>query len=108
MRVVLSVPGVLSRGSERGAVVPATEPIWPHLSEASLALAILVLILVFSQLRPKAPRECPQPNKVGQCLSPAEIGTGGLHPHCPHNRLFAGGRPDLTFVVERRWTATLL
>jgi isopenicillin N synthase-like dioxygenase len=66
------------------------------------------LILVFSQLRPKAPRECPQPNKVGQCLSPAEIGKGGLHPHCPHNRLFAGGRPDLTFVVERRWTATPL
>jgi hypothetical protein len=87
---VLSVP----RGCERAAVVPAAEPIWPRMSEASLALAILVLILVFSQLRPKAPRECPRPNKVGRCLSPAEIGKGCLRPHRLHNHVCsrAGGQ----------------
>jgi hypothetical protein len=59
MRVVLSVVVVLLVAVSGAAVMPAAEPIWPYLSEASLALALLVLILVFSQLRPKAPPRMP-------------------------------------------------
>ena len=55
MRVVLSVAAMILVAVCGVAVVPAAEPVWPYLSEASLALALLVLILVFSQLRPKAP-----------------------------------------------------
>ena len=59
MRVVLSVAAMILVAVCGVAVVPAAEPIWPYLSEASLALALLVLILVFSQLRPKAPPRMP-------------------------------------------------
>jgi hypothetical protein len=59
MRVVLSVAVVLLVAVSGAAVVLAAEPIWRYMSEASLALAILVLILVFSQLRPKAPPRMP-------------------------------------------------
>ena len=55
------------------AVVTAAEPIWPYLSEASLALAILVLILVFSQLRLKAPPRMPAAEPARQ--APAQPGT---------------------------------
>ena len=42
-------------GIERGGHVPAAEPIQPYLSEATLALAILVLIGVFLQQRESEP-----------------------------------------------------
>ena len=54
MRVILSVAAMVLVAVCGAAMVPAAEPISPYLSEASLALAILVLILSFSQLRPKA------------------------------------------------------
>jgi hypothetical protein len=80
MRVVLSVAVVLLVAVSGAALVPAAEPIWPYLSEASLALAILVLILVFSQPRPTAsPRmpaaepARPAPGQPGASRADAEI-----------------------------------
>jgi Domain of unknown function (DUF2760) len=80
MRVVLSVAVVLLVAVSGAAVVPAAEPIWPYLSETSLALAILVLILVFSQPRPKAPPRMPAaeparpaPGQPGASRADAEI-----------------------------------
>jgi hypothetical protein len=54
MRMVLSVAAMVLVAVCGAAMVPAAEPISPYLSEASLALAILILIISFSQLRPKA------------------------------------------------------
>jgi hypothetical protein len=55
MRLVLIVAVLLLVAVSGGALVPAAEPIRPYLSEATLALAVLVLILVFLQPRQKAP-----------------------------------------------------
>jgi hypothetical protein len=58
MRVVLMISVLLLVAVSGAAVVPASEPIRPYLSEATLALAILVLVGVLSQPRQKAaPRE---------------------------------------------------
>jgi hypothetical protein len=80
MRVVLSVAVVLLVAVSGAAVVPAAESIWPYLSEAALALAILVLILGFSQLRPKGPPRMPAaeparpaPAQPGASRADAEI-----------------------------------
>ena len=55
MRVVLIVAVLLLVAVSGAALVPAAEPIRPYLPEATLALAILVLILVFLQPRPDGP-----------------------------------------------------
>jgi Domain of unknown function (DUF2760) len=80
MRVVLSVAVVLLVAVSGAAVVLAAEPIWRYMSEASLALAILVLILVFSQPRPNAPPLMPAagparpaPAQPGASRADAEI-----------------------------------
>ena len=59
MRVVLIVAVLLLVAVSGAVLVPAAEPIRPYLSEATLALAILVLIGVFSQPRQKAPPRKP-------------------------------------------------
>jgi Domain of unknown function (DUF2760) len=80
MRMVLCVAVVLLVAVSGAAVVPAAEAIWPYLSEASLALAILVLILAFSQPRPQAPPRMPAaepavpaPVQAGASRADAEI-----------------------------------
>jgi hypothetical protein len=55
MRVVLIVAVLLLIAVSGAALVPVAEPIRPYLPEATLALAVLVLILVFSQPRQKTP-----------------------------------------------------
>ena len=69
MRVVLIVAALLLVAVSGAILVPAAEPIRPYLSEATLALAILVLIGVFSQLRQKAPPRKP----VVEPVRPAPI-----------------------------------
>ena len=59
MRVVLIVAVLLLVAVSGAILVPAAEPIRPYLSEATLALAILVLIGVFLQPRQKAPPRKP-------------------------------------------------
>jgi Domain of unknown function (DUF2760) len=59
MRVVLIVAVLLLIAMSGAAPVPAAEPIRPYLPEATLALAVLVLILVFLQPRQKAPPQEP-------------------------------------------------
>jgi len=59
MRVVLIILVLLLVAVSGAAVVPAAEPIRPYLSEAALALAILVLIGVFSRPRENAPPRKP-------------------------------------------------
>ena len=59
MRVVLIIGVLLLVAVSGAAVVPVAEPIRPYLSEATLALAILVLIGVFSQPRQKMPLRKP-------------------------------------------------
>ena len=59
MRVVLIIAVLLLVAVSGAAVVPAAEPIRPYLSEATLALAILVLIGVFSQPRQTMPPRTP-------------------------------------------------
>jgi Domain of unknown function (DUF2760) len=59
MRVALICAVLLLVAVSVAAVLPAAEPIWPDLSEATLALAILVLIGVFLQPRQKAPPQAP-------------------------------------------------
>jgi len=59
MRVVLIILVLLLVAVSGAAVVPAAAPIRPYLSEAALALAILVLIGVFLQPRRKAPSPMP-------------------------------------------------
>ena len=54
MRVVLIISVVLLVAMSGAAVVPASEPVRPYVSEATLALAILVLVGVFLQPRQKA------------------------------------------------------
>jgi Domain of unknown function (DUF2760) len=55
MRVVLIIAVLLLVAVSGAALVPAVEPIRPYLPAATLALAVLVLILVFFQPRQKAP-----------------------------------------------------
>jgi hypothetical protein len=69
MRVVLIVAVLLLVAASGAILVPAAEPIRPYLSEATLTLAILVLIGVFSQLRQKAPPRKP----VVEPVRPAPI-----------------------------------
>jgi hypothetical protein len=59
MRVVLIIAVLLLVAVSGAAVMPAAEPIRSYLSEATLALAILVLIGVFSQPRQKVPPRKP-------------------------------------------------
>ena len=59
MRVVLIVAILFLVAASGAVLVPAAEPIRPYLSEATLALAILVLIGVFLQPRQKAPPRKP-------------------------------------------------
>jgi Domain of unknown function (DUF2760) len=59
MRVALICAVLLLVAVSGAAVLPAAEPIRPDLSEATLALAILVLIGVFLQPRQKAPPQAP-------------------------------------------------
>ena len=66
MRVVLIVAVLLLVAVSGAILVPAAEPIRPYLSEATLALAILVLIGVFSQSRPKAPPRNPRSSRSAQ------------------------------------------
>ncbi len=55
MRVVLMIAALLLVAVSAAAVAPAAEPFRLYLSQGTLALAILVLIAVFLQPRPKAP-----------------------------------------------------
>jgi hypothetical protein len=59
MRVVLIISVLLLVAVGGAAVVPASDPIRPYLSEATLALAIVVLVGVFSLPRQKAARREP-------------------------------------------------
>jgi Domain of unknown function (DUF2760) len=70
MRVVLMISVLLLVAVSGAVVVPASEPVRPYLSEATLALAILVLVEVLSQPRQKAaPREA-----VAEPARPAPVG----------------------------------
>ena len=64
MRVVLIVAVLLLVAVSGAILVPAAEPIRPYLSEATLALAILVLIGVFWQTRRKTPPPTPAAEPV--------------------------------------------
>jgi Domain of unknown function (DUF2760) len=59
MRAVLIVSALLLVAASGAILVPAAEPIRSYLSAATLALAIVVLIGVFSQSRQKAPPRKP-------------------------------------------------
>ena len=59
MRVVLIVVALLLVAVSAAAVAFAGEPFRPYLSQATLALAILVLIGAFLQLRQKSPPPTP-------------------------------------------------
>ncbi len=80
MRVVLIIAVLLLVAVSGVAFVPAAEPIKPYLPEASLALAILVLIVVFALPRQRAPsREPaaeparPAPGEPGASRADADI-----------------------------------
>jgi len=62
MRAVLIVVALLLVAVSATTVVFDAEPFRPHLSQVTLALAILVLIGVFWQSREKAPPPSPPPN----------------------------------------------
>ena len=66
MRVVLIIAALLLVAMSGAAVVSVAEPIRPYLSQATLALAILVLIGVFLQPRQNAPPRTPRPNRPAQ------------------------------------------
>jgi hypothetical protein len=59
MRVVLIIAVLLLVAVSAAAVVPVAEPVQQYLSHAALALAILVLIGVFSRPRQKMPPRTP-------------------------------------------------
>ena len=59
MRVVLIIGVILLVAVSAADVVPGAEPVQQYLSQATLALAILVLIGVFSQSRQKMPPRTP-------------------------------------------------
>jgi Domain of unknown function (DUF2760) len=59
MKVVLIIAILLLVAVSGAAVVPAAEPIRPHLSEAALALALVALIVVFLQPRRNVPPRAP-------------------------------------------------
>ena len=59
MRVVLIIVALLLVAVSAAAVAFAAEPFRPYLSQATLALAILVLIGAFLQLRQKSPPPTP-------------------------------------------------
>ena len=63
VRVVLIIAAVLLVAVSGAALMPAAEPIRPYLSEATLVLAILVLIGLFLQRRENAvpPRPAAEP-----------------------------------------------
>ena len=77
MRVVLIIAAVLLVAVSAAAVVSDAEPIRQYLSQVTLALAILVLIGVFSQPRQKMPPLTPPPPK-----SAGSIGAMGLRKLC--------------------------
>ena len=62
MRVGLIIVALLLVGASAAAVVFDAAPFQTHLSQVTLALAILVLIGVFWQSRLKAPPPAPPPN----------------------------------------------
>ena len=66
MRVVLIVAVLLLVAVSGAILVPAAEPIRPYLSEATLALAILVLIGVFCSRAKKRRRENPWSSRSAQ------------------------------------------
>jgi Domain of unknown function (DUF2760) len=57
MRVVLIVAALLLVAVSGAILVPAAEPVRPYLSEATLAIAILVLIGVFTSRQKAPPRK---------------------------------------------------
>ena len=59
MRVVLIIAALLLMAVSAAAVVFEAEPFRQHLSQVTLALAILVLIGVFWQPRQKLPPQTP-------------------------------------------------
>ena len=63
MRVGLIIVALLLVGASAAAVVFDAAPFQTHLSQVTLALAILVLIGVFWQSRLKAPPPAPAPNR---------------------------------------------
>jgi hypothetical protein len=65
MRVILVIAVLLLVAVSGAAFVPAAAPIRPYLPEATLALAVLVLILVFLQPRQKArpPEPAAEPDR---------------------------------------------
>jgi hypothetical protein len=73
MRVGLIVAVLLLVAASAAAFVPAAEPIRPYLSEATLALAILVLIGVFAQRRQKV---APPPTRAAEPARPAPAHPG--------------------------------
>jgi hypothetical protein len=74
MRVVLIVAVLLLAVVSGVALVPAAEPIRPYLPEATLALAALVLILVF--LQPRQTALPPEPAAERVRLVPAQPEAG--------------------------------
>ena len=76
------ISGPLLVAVSGAVVVPASEPVRPYLSEAALALAILVLVEVLSQPRQKAaPRE-----PLADPARPAPVGpeASGADPEIVH------------------------
>ncbi len=59
MRVVLIIAALLLVAASAAAVVPVAEPVQQYLPQATLALAILVLIAVFAQPRQQKPPRAP-------------------------------------------------
>jgi hypothetical protein len=70
MRLALIVAVLLVVAVSGAALVPAAEPIRPYLPEVTLALAVLVLILVFLQPRQKVPRLKPPSEPAAEPARP--------------------------------------
>ncbi|MBV9288668.1 MAG: DUF2760 domain-containing protein, partial [Hyphomicrobiales bacterium] len=70
MRVVLIVVTLLLVAASAAAVAFDAEPFRPHLSQAALALAILVLIGVFWQARQEAPPPAAAPVRPAPAPEP--------------------------------------
>ena len=69
MKAVLAIATLILVGVSGAALVPVAEPIRPYLAEATVALALLVLILAFLQPRHKAP----PPEAADEPLRPVAI-----------------------------------
>jgi hypothetical protein len=74
MRVVLIIAVLLLVGVSGAALVPAAELIRPYLPEATLALAVLVLMLAFLQPRQKVPSSKPAAEPARPAPARPEVG----------------------------------